>query len=198
VDDAQPGVRRQPPGGEGGAERVLHRPQVPDGTRLERVEPRPGEAARARERLAHDPHLRVEPPRQDARRVGLQDEEQVREPQGFAGRGALPEIPVEVGAGEENDERPVRVPRAESSQSAVALPRVDRDERVASRRQLLPDRDVVAELAEDPRPAERRDTVAGPGPGRRGRDDSDPQPASSYASLAQVRNPHHTSRRSGP
>ena len=76
--------------------------------------------------------------------------------------GAGSQIAVEVGAGQRHHQRQVGTEPLESLDRRVAAPRVKRQQQVAALAvPLLPHVDPVAEPAQDPRPADGGDPVAG-------------------------------------
>jgi hypothetical protein len=81
---------------------------------------------------------------------------------------ASPEIAVEVGSGQCDDDRQPRPNAAKRLDRPGALPRVQCDQQVAVvLGESLGDRHTVTEPAKDPRPAKGGDAVSVPGPRRR-------------------------------
>jgi hypothetical protein len=72
------------------------------------------------------------------------------------------DIFVDVGAAQSDDQRPIRKARAKIPDAVRAAPGVERDHQVRRRPVVaVGDLNVVTELAQDPRPADRRGRIAG-------------------------------------
>jgi len=84
------------------------------------------------------------------------------------------DVPVEVGAGQSQQGRSVRVACAEVTQGCMALARVQGDQQIAGlAAPMRHDADATAKFTQDPRPARRRVAIAGTRSRRCGGDDDD-------------------------
>ena len=193
VQHPQARGRRQQPGRQRRAERILDRPQMPQDAHLEQVRARGRPYTGGGHGLVDDPRLGPHVLRQLRHAQRLQDDQPRRQVQGPAGIGVGVDGAVQVGAGQGQDQRSVGVARPVALQGREAAQRVQGHQQVAALAAVfLADGHAPAQLAQDARPAQGGDAVALARAGRRGGDQANLQDHG-----AQVRKPANTSRRSG-
>ena len=188
------GDRGAPPGGGREAGKTLGATLWP--SRREGSSRTTDRAKRLLSRLVDDPDPAPQSRRKFSAGQGLQRHEPMGQRDGAARLGRGPDVAVHVGAGQGHYDRCAGTVVGETGDGGSALTRVQGDQDVEGLPRVpLQDLDAMAQPAQDARPAQGgRAIPAGRSRARR-RDQSYPEVGPPQS--AQVRNPAHTSRRSG-
>ena len=163
VHDANPRAGRQPARRLGGTQRILDLAQMPDHRHVEAAGRPAGERRRC-SRLVQHANLSSKLRRQAPSREVLQRNQPIGRGERAQNRRRIAiDIFVDVGAGQSHDQRPFRVKLAKAPDAVGAAPGMQRNHQIRCCSNVAAGgMNLVAELAQNPRPSCRRGPIAGP------------------------------------